>query len=79
MGTTQNSTLNSTIIPWIDILDECYSLSHLALEILRNCVQNPAVGEMIRQHVKDAENALFIAYHCLSKINQKQELCDTQP
>lgn len=79
MGTTLNSTLNSTISPWIDILEECYALSHLALEILRNCDQNSTVAEMTRQHVKDAQNAVNKAYHCLSKINQKQESCDTQP
>lgn len=71
--------MNSAISPWIDIVEECYEMSHLALEILRNCDQNTTVAEMTRQHVKDAQNAVFIAYHCLSKINQKQVLCDTQP
>lgn len=71
--------MSSTISPWIDILDECYALSHLALEILRNCAESSTVEEMTRQHVKDAQNAVFMAYHCLSKINQKQESCDTQP
>ncbi len=79
MNSTKDSTQNSTICRWIDILEQCNELSNLALAILRNCAESSSVEEMTRQHVKDAQNALFMAYHCLSKIIEKQVPCVTLP
>lgn len=62
----------TAISPWIDILEECNELSLIALSILRNCAENSTVEEMTRQHVKDAEKAVFTAYQCLQMITDKQ-------
>lgn len=78
--------MNSTIIPWIDILaispwidilEQCNELSRITTAILLNCAQSSTVDEMTRQHVKDAQNAVNIAYQCLTKINEKQVPCVT--